>query len=178
MYVYNLPVACDYDSSILAQASTGDGAEIGWSIQKSGYVNCHSTGDGKAYVFYFWQFGNQSDCRESGGPLSSTYYPFSVRNNASDPGTWIFDFNGNVLDTKYLAFTGSQSVTNAERHNDGDPARGLFNGLQYRASLDNTWKAWNNSVCISVPPPNGDMNWNNQLLSATDVSVTMAPASC
>ena len=89
--------------------------------------------------------------------------------------TWIFDYQGNVLDEPTLDFAGSTSQTNGERHNTGDYAHSLFDGMQFR-NISGAWQSWGSSVCWSQYST--DPDYNNQLLSSTGVQVSKDAPQC
>jgi hypothetical protein len=176
MYVYGMSSLCAHVSSLVSFSTTKDAAEIGWVIQASGYVSCHTTGNNTPTIFYAWIAYGSYDCHEYSHISSGQSINVSVRSNlGSNPYTWIYDYNGTVLAQHDNGFSASAATTNAERHNASESAQALFNGMQFRTS-GAVWKSWSRAVCWSAY--SNDPNYNNQILSATKLQVTQAAPQC
>jgi len=183
MHIFDGGSVCERVSSIASAASdlTGDNAEIGWLNLANGKTNgCHFTGDGVHHVFWAYKISGGFSCHvaPSYTLVGGNDYSFSVRYDFSSPHCqfcWIFDSNGNVLDEPTLGFDNSTSVTNGERHDTSDGATSHFDGMQFR-TINNTWSSWGNAACFSAL--SNDPNYNNQLLSVTDIQVTTQAPDC
>jgi hypothetical protein len=175
MVVYGDSPSCIHVSSILSIDTAGDEAEVGWGSFAVGLPECGTTGNGFPHVFYTLDVGPFYECHASTELLSNASYSFSVRVDQSAPTTWIWDWNGTILNTEDLGFTNSANQTNGERHNLSESAKALFNGMQYRSS-SGVWTAWSRSVCWNGV--SDDPGYNNQLLSNTKVQVTTQAPSC
>lgn len=182
MHIFDGGSVCQRVSSIASDASdlTGDNAEIGWLNLANGKSSCNFSGDGVHHVFWAYKISGGFSCHVATGYtlVGGNDYSFSVRYNFSNTHCqfcWIFDFNGNILDQPTLGFNNSTSVTNGERHDTSDGATSHFNGMQFR-TINNTWSSWGNAACFQAL--SDDPNYNNQLLSTTNIQVTTQTADC
>ena len=182
MNVFGGGASCARISSIESNAQNDDEAEVGWLIQAPGVSNCiGGTGDNTPHVFYTWVAYGTYACHENTSYtlVAGNKYPFSIRYDFSSPsGTqkWIYDFNGNVLDEHDNGFKLSQPTTNGERHSTDDGSAAHFIGMNFRTASD-TWSAWGHSAC-SPYPQSDDPDFNNQLLSNTEIQVSQQAAQC
>jgi hypothetical protein len=150
---------------------------MGWvDVDPSADV-CGMFGNDHPHVLHAWQRNGAFDCTEGGANLTSSQADgFGVADQNGD-ADWSYTHDGDVVFVEdNMGFTLGVSVTNAERHNDYENARALFNGLRYMSS--DGWHSWSSSHCYTPDFINGDPDWNNQLLSATEVQVTQNPYQC
>jgi len=71
-----------------------------------------------------------------------------------------------------LDFRLSLSLNNGERHSSYESAEARFDGMQNGVSPN--WNNWTASVCLS----DNDPAYNNQLHSATYISVSQSAPQC
>ena len=191
--VFGGGVECVHVDSVIVKSSNlaGDFAEVGWHTQATGYNDCHTpSGSNHPQVMYAWRGYGSYSCYPDDNITISTpnYYPVSVRADVGNnlPNSWIFDFDGTVIIERDLGFSQGTGYTNAERHylsstdHSNEDSNAHYKGMQYRQANPNpSWAAWTLAFCWTPPPSSeNDPYYNNQLLSNTEVKVSVKQSQC
>lgn len=170
MEIYDYDATCVHVSSVEVNTTTGDEAEIGWHDQDTSWSNCYVVGDDHPHILTTYISAGVYVCRQFGLLTPGQSDAFSAWGDSSNVWSWAHD--GSNLVQVTLDFRAGHVVSNAERHSSAESAQASFNGLQYGTSPN--WISWPQSVCGT----DNDPNYNNQLHSATYVTVSQSAAQC
>lgn len=184
MTVEDYSVPCESVDSVGVAHGVGF-MEIG--VQNIGSLAADCNGNHVSYPEFFLYY--QTLTGADGGccaPCAQTVVPWAKEGFATadqnEDGNWTFWHNGNVVNDPYgasIPFSTGLTITNAERHDSDDSSWGHFENNYFMTASG--WSAYTSAVECgdgTNGATSNDPQWNNQIWSASNITVSTGSSVC